>query len=505
MPGAGLDDGRDRRPDVVSIDDLLGRTLVYGALSVLIVARRPRRAGRADRPSSATRLDQRQVVLLVLLLSAVLYAPLRQRLWLGHPAGRARRPRQPLRRRRRARLHPRDDRRGRRAARRGRRRGGHRVRRRLRQRRGRPQRRRAAGRDPRRAPGRDPDPADHLPRRRGRPAGAAGPRAAQPALAAATRSCSATWSGRPRPRPAPAGWPTSSRRAASGWSSPARRSAAGSAATCTTASARRSAAWSSSSSRPGCWSTATPTAANDHIAATSHHVQEVVADVRRLVHDLRPPALDDRGLVGALRPAGRAALDRRAARCGRGRRPRRPARGGRGRGVPDRRRGDDQRRPARARPDAARSGSTSPTATCVVEVADDGVGIDADAQAGVGLLSLRERAAELGGHSEVTCPPGRRHRRPRPATPEEEPAMSEQPIRVVVVDDHQIVRDGLVSLLGALDGIEVVGHRRRRPRRAPRRRRDPARRGGDGHPDAAPRRHRGDPVHHRQPARRSGS
>lgn len=31
------------------------------------------------------------------------------------------------------------------------------------------------------------------------------------------------------------------------------------------------------------------------------------------------------------------------------------------------------------------------------------------------------------------------------------------PIRVVVVDDHQIVRDGLVALLGALDGAEVVG------------------------------------------------
>jgi DNA-binding NarL/FixJ family response regulator len=30
-------------------------------------------------------------------------------------------------------------------------------------------------------------------------------------------------------------------------------------------------------------------------------------------------------------------------------------------------------------------------------------------------------------------------------------------IKVVVVDDHQIVRDGLVALLGALDGIDVVG------------------------------------------------
>lgn len=30
-------------------------------------------------------------------------------------------------------------------------------------------------------------------------------------------------------------------------------------------------------------------------------------------------------------------------------------------------------------------------------------------------------------------------------------------IRVVVVDDHQIVREGLASLLGALDGLDVVG------------------------------------------------
>ncbi|HEX5088517.1 MAG TPA: response regulator transcription factor [Nocardioides sp.] len=34
---------------------------------------------------------------------------------------------------------------------------------------------------------------------------------------------------------------------------------------------------------------------------------------------------------------------------------------------------------------------------------------------------------------------------------------TDQTVRVVVVDDHQIVRDGLVALLGALDGVEVVG------------------------------------------------
>jgi DNA-binding NarL/FixJ family response regulator len=31
------------------------------------------------------------------------------------------------------------------------------------------------------------------------------------------------------------------------------------------------------------------------------------------------------------------------------------------------------------------------------------------------------------------------------------------PVRVLVADDHQIVRDGLNALLGALDGVEVVG------------------------------------------------
>jgi signal transduction histidine kinase len=41
-----------------------------------------------------------------------------------------------------------------------------------------------------------------------------------------------------------------------------------------------------------------------------------------------------------------------------------------------------------------------------VTVADDGRGIADDVTAGVGLLSLRERAEELGGRCEVTCPEG---------------------------------------------------------------------------------------------------
>jgi signal transduction histidine kinase len=40
----------------------------------------------------------------------------------------------------------------------------------------------------------------------------------------------------------------------------------------------------------------------------------------------------------------------------------------------------------------------------VLAVRDDGVGIADDAESGVGLVSLRERAAELDGHVEITCP-----------------------------------------------------------------------------------------------------
>lgn len=144
-----------------------------------------------------------------------------------------------------------------------------------------------------------------------------------------------------------------------------------------------------------------PEAAKTQVAATSRHVQDVVADVRRLVHDLRPPALDDLGLVGALRQQA-AQLDPPATV------------------VAD----DLGTLPAAVEVAAYRiAGEAMANVTrhaaatdctvrlaaedgsLVLEVADDGVGIPRDRQAGVGLLSLRERAAELGGSSEITCPP----------------------------------------------------------------------------------------------------
>lgn len=143
--------------------------------------------------------------------------------------------------------------------------------------------------------------------------------------------------------------------------------------------------------------------AGDSLVAVREDVQQVISDVRRLVHDLRPPALDDLGLVGALREqaetasAGGLAVTVKA------------------HGVTV--------LPAAVEVAAFRiigeamtntvrhAGATRCQITLsvrddrlVLEVVDDGTGIPADAVGGVGLASLRERAAELGGSSEVSCP-----------------------------------------------------------------------------------------------------
>lgn len=147
-----------------------------------------------------------------------------------------------------------------------------------------------------------------------------------------------------------------------------------------------------------------PLAAKKTIAGLSEHVQDVVSDVRRLVHDLRPPALDDRGLVGALTQQAERITDGSgpsvsvdAADLG---------------SLPAAVEVAAYRIAGEALTNVARHARAGRAVVrlvrddrdLLVEVTDDGTGIAADAQAGVGLVSLRERAAELGGRSEVTCP-----------------------------------------------------------------------------------------------------
>ncbi|WP_460303996.1 sensor histidine kinase [Actinocorallia aurea] len=132
----------------------------------------------------------------------------------------------------------------------------------------------------------------------------------------------------------------------------------------------------------------------------------VLADVRRLVHDLRPPALDQFGLVGA--------IEQQAARF---------TGGALAIGVVAE--GDLGALPAavevalfriagEALSNVARhSGAGRCTVrldmeegTVRVEVSDDGRGVPERALAGVGLVAMRERAEELGGRCAIAPRPG---------------------------------------------------------------------------------------------------
>jgi signal transduction histidine kinase len=127
--------------------------------------------------------------------------------------------------------------------------------------------------------------------------------------------------------------------------------------------------------------------------------QAAIGDVRRLVYDLRPPALDQLGLGGALEQAARAnsgAMDVQVI-------------------APH----DLEALPAAVEVAAYRIVSEALTNVvrhsqaqrctiwlCLddalyVAVDDDGVGLRSDLRAGVGLLSMRERAEELGGACRI--------------------------------------------------------------------------------------------------------
>lgn len=128
-----------------------------------------------------------------------------------------------------------------------------------------------------------------------------------------------------------------------------------------------------------------------------------VAQLRDLVHGLRPPVLDQRGLAGALR---QLLLGHDTPECAI--------------------HVDDLGTPpaavevaayaiaAEACANALRHSSASRLAlgahvadgTLVVEVVDNGVGLPHRLRAGVGMVSMRERAAEVGGRLELAETPG---------------------------------------------------------------------------------------------------
>ncbi len=146
-------------------------------------------------------------------------------------------------------------------------------------------------------------------------------------------------------------------------------------------------------------------AARPMIDRLTEHLRCSIADVRRLVDDLRPPALDDLGLVGALAQQ----VDRFD---------------GASLQVDLVVRGDVRTVPAATDLAAYRIACEALTnvvkhaqaTRCTVSVsygadalevsvADDGVGVPADWSAGVGLVSMHERASELAGTCDIDIRP----------------------------------------------------------------------------------------------------
>ncbi|MCW0213955.1 MAG: histidine kinase [Pseudonocardia sp.] len=132
----------------------------------------------------------------------------------------------------------------------------------------------------------------------------------------------------------------------------------------------------------------------------------VLSDVRRLVHDLRPPALDQLGLAGAIRHQAAGFVGPAA--------------------VTVQTSGDLSTLPAavevaayriacEALANASRHAAASRVGLALtafpdrleIEIVDDGRGVGPGASVGVGLVAMRERAEELGGRCTVTSHGGR--------------------------------------------------------------------------------------------------
>jgi signal transduction histidine kinase len=135
-----------------------------------------------------------------------------------------------------------------------------------------------------------------------------------------------------------------------------------------------------------------PAETGELLVALREEAEQAVADIRRIAYNLRPPVLDEMGLVGAIRehatrlggatlvvpvplPPLPAAVEVAAYRIA----------------------VEAMTNAARHAPGAAVEVSLSANGQLKLEIADAGSGLPPGFRAGVGLTSMRERAAELGG------------------------------------------------------------------------------------------------------------
>jgi signal transduction histidine kinase len=155
-----------------------------------------------------------------------------------------------------------------------------------------------------------------------------------------------------------------------------------------------------------------PAAAAGRVPGLQDDIRAAIGDIRRLVYGLRPPAIDELGLVGALRArAGQYEGDGAAGEARLRISVDAPPE------LPDlpaavevaaywivQEALTNVAKHAGARAATVRLGVEG--GALVVEVVDDGVGLPAERGIGVGLRSMRERAEELGGACTVEPVPG---------------------------------------------------------------------------------------------------
>jgi signal transduction histidine kinase len=149
-----------------------------------------------------------------------------------------------------------------------------------------------------------------------------------------------------------------------------------------------------------------PDAAEEVVVELREELRSAIADIRRLVYDLRPPALDDLGLVEALRRlAERHSSEGEQLRVSVEAPEELPS-------LPAAVEVAVYRITQEALTNVAHHARAR---SCVVrlavnddlalEIVDNGVGIPAQRGAGVGLSSMQERASELGGSCVVHSVP----------------------------------------------------------------------------------------------------
>ena len=191
-----------------------------------------------------------------------------------------------------------------------------------------------------------------------------------------------------------------------------------------------------------------------------------IRTIRNVTNDLRPSLLDDLGLLPALRSLAAEFAERSGIRTRPSPRRRRcPASRAR-RSWPSsarcRRRWPTWRATPRRPP--WRSASSASGGRVLLQVRDDGRGFPAEPleayerRGHMGLAGMRERIGALGGSVRRSRRGGRRRAgRGQRSGGRRGAVVSEPVIRVLVADDHAIVRTGIRHVLEGEPGFEVVG------------------------------------------------